>query len=337
MADSPQTLATILNALAQNFRGQVVRTMNRRSVLLKTLPIVRGEGKNVAWDVELDGMVAETFTDGADAANFGSDAVTPVTLSWALFRSNFRVTDLAMATSSTSRTPAGLLNLMGRNIVNSATKLASTINAACYSSTSGLIGLDYALRDDNTYGGVDRTQAGNATFRGNLFAPGVATAPTLDQIRDDLTVQIYKACGRQPDLALCSPEVFRKLGSLFQEFRRINQMSSARGDVVLDGSIGAIEFEGCVFIKDKDATAGSIYYLNTDAVRIEYLSQPGSGMGGDGEEREMEDGFGSVPLGMKVKPLAVTGASRKVSSQIFLQMVVEDPHSCGLRTNVSTV
>lgn len=344
MADNPQTLAAVLSALAQNFRPQVVRTINRRSVLLKTLRVQPGEGKNVAWDVELDGMVAEAFNDGDDATNFGSDGVNPATLSWALFRANFRLTDLAMSASQTSRTPEGLMDLMGRNLVNSATKLASFINPQLYNSSSGLIGFDTALRDDNTYATIDRTQAANASFRGNKLDPGVATAPTLDQIRDDITVQIYKACGVQPDLAFCSPEVFRKIGSLFQEFRRYNQqtvgdMETAGGRAVsLDGSIGAIEFEGCVFIKDKDATQNRIYYLNSEYVHIEYLPQPQGAVlvRDDSTEMDMDDGFGPVPLGMRVKPLAITGSSRKISSQVFMQLVVERPNACGMRLNVST-
>lgn len=342
MADNPQTLSAVLNALAQNFRDQVVKTVNRRSVLLKTLRVQPGEGKNVAWDAEFDGMVAETFNDGDDAQNFGSDLVAPATLSWALFRSNFRITDLAMAASATSRTPAGLMNLLGRNIVNSSAKLASTINAACYSSTTGLIGLDTALRDDNTYAGIDRTDPNYALWKSNVFDPGSPTAPTLDQIRDDITVSIYKACGEQPDIALCPPEVFRKLGSLFTELRRYNQqvteMNTARGMVTLDASVGAIEFEGCVFIKDKDATANTIYYLNSNYVHIEFLPQPVGGLGeaSDAHDAPMDDGFGPVPLGMKVKPLAVTGSSRKASSQVFTQLVVTKPSAMGRRKNVLT-
>src|SRR5258707_256017 len=141
MAD-PQNLSAVLSALAQNFRPQVVRTINRMSVILRTVPVMAGAGKNVAWDIELSGMLAEVFTDGDDATSFGVDAVTPATLSWALFRSNFRITDLAMAAAQSSLTPQSLMNLMGRNVVNSTRRLSSFVNAKVYSGTTDIVGLD---------------------------------------------------------------------------------------------------------------------------------------------------------------------------------------------------
>jgi hypothetical protein len=341
MADTSQTLSSILSALAQNFRPKIVRTINRRSVLLKTLPVIPGEGKNIAVDVEFDGMVAETFSDGADASNFGSDALTPATLSWAMYRSNFHITDLAMATARTSLTPLSVLNLWGRNMVNAATKLASSMNLDSYSGAAGnaMTGLDTALRNDNTYMGIDRTQSANAGFRGNLIDPGVPTAPTLSQIRKDINTTIYSASGEQPDLAFCSPAIFNTLGDLFTELRRYNdgvrEIETAKGKITLDASLGAIEFEGCVFIKDKDATANQIYYLNSNYVRFEYLpQQPEADVMTLGSDVDLEDGFGPVPLGARFKKLATQGASERASMQTFINIVVEKPNSCGLRLNV---
>ena len=96
MSDVPQTLTTILNNLALDFRPRVVRAINRRSVLLTVLPIVMGSGKNVTWDIETSGANAETFNDGDDASNFNSDAIVAPTLGWGLVRSNFRVGDVAV-------------------------------------------------------------------------------------------------------------------------------------------------------------------------------------------------------------------------------------------------
>ena len=79
MADIPQTVALLV--LAQNYRGDVVRQINRRSALLKLLPLVKGEGKNCAWSVEGSGAVAENYTEGQDASNFGSDSQNEALLS----------------------------------------------------------------------------------------------------------------------------------------------------------------------------------------------------------------------------------------------------------------
>jgi hypothetical protein len=346
MADNPQTLSTILTALAQNFRPKIVRTVNRRSVLTKVLPVVKGEGKNIAVDVEFTGAIAEAANDGDDVVNYGSDALSPATLPWAIYRSNFRVGDVAMAAAASSLTPLSVQNLWVRNLVNGATALASAINLDLYSGNGGaspphITGLDTALLDNNTYMGIDRTQSGNATFRGNVIDPGSPTAPTLSSLRKDINTTIYTACGEQPDIAMCGPAVFNTIGDLFTELRRYNQgvteIETAKGKIVLDASIGAIEFEGCVFIKDKDATANEIFYLNSNYVRIEYLDlSPMADVMSAGDDLDLEDGFGPVPLGARFKKLATTGASEKATMEVALNIVVEKPNTCGIRKNVLT-
>jgi hypothetical protein len=341
MADNPQTLSAVLTSLAQNFRPRVVRTMNRRSQTMKTLPVVAGEGKNIAVDIEFDGMIVENFNDGDDAVNFGSDAVAPATLPWGLYRANFRVTDLARATARTSRSPQGLLALWGRNLVNASAKLSSNLNAEAYAGPgtgTRMTGFGVAVHDTNTYMGIDRSQAANAGFRGNVIDPGAPTKPTLDLIRGDINTTIYDKSGETPDLAFCPSAVFNKLGSLFTELRRYNQsveMTTAKGRVTLDASVGAIEFEGCTFIKDKDATANQIVYVNSNYVRFEYLPQQDEEeVMSQGNMQPLDDGYGPIPLGARFKKLATLGSSEKATMQVFINLVVEKPIACGIRKNV---
>jgi hypothetical protein len=332
-----QDLSAILGVLAQNVRPTVVRTYNRRSTLLRTLRIDQGEGKNVAWDLESDAAVAETFADGDEVTNFGVDGLFQATLPWGLYRSNFKVGDLARAAAKSSRTPTGLLRLWARNLVNAITKNASTINKALFAGggANSIIGLDTALDDSNTYAGVDRTQPASTGFRASVIDPGQPTVTGIASVRDDLR-QVFEKSGVQPDIAICSPALYNRLGAQFDDSRRrVQDITTARGQVHLDGSVGGIEIDGCVFMRDKDATPGRIYYLNTDAVHIEYLPQdtdvevPGT------TQEQTEDGFGTVPLGMVAEPLAKTGDAMKAHVKVFLQLVVEAPHMCALRKNAS--
>lgn len=337
MADTAQTLALI--TLAQNYRGDIVRQINRRTMLLRVLPIVKGDGKNVAFVPEADGALAENYSDGADAANFGSDAQASATLAWGLYRSNFHVTGLAMAAASSSGTPMGNLALWARNQINGAAKLASTVNKDCFSGagTGTLIaGLDVAVASaTNTYAGIDRTQGGNAYFRPTVVDPGVLTAPTFALLRDDIR-QIYEASGEMPDLAVCSPAVFNKIGSLFDNTRRqIDSINTARGSMRLDFGFQALEVDGTVFLRDKDATANRIYYLNTNHVRVEYLP-PAPPAGVVVQAMAANDGFGQVPLGISYEMLAKLGDSDRAQAKTYVQLVVDRPDACGARLNVST-
>jgi hypothetical protein len=337
MADTAQTLALI--TLAQNYRDDIVRQINRRTMLLRLLPIVKGEGKNVAFAPEADGQVAENFADGADAANFGSDAQASATQGWGLYRSLIHVTGLAQAASAASRTPVGNLALWARNSINASAKLASIINKACFNGAgtgTTIAGLDVAVgQNNNTYFGIDRSQGGNAYFRPIVVDPGVPTAPTFALIRDDIR-QIYEASGENPDIALCSPAVFNKVGSLFDATRRqIDTIATARGSMRLDFGFQALEVDGTLFVKDKDATAATIYYLNTNHVRLEYLP-PVQPPGVPAGPAPANDGFGPVPLGMNYEMLAKLGASDRAQVVSMLQLVVDKPCSCGVRLNVLT-
>lgn len=341
MADSPQNLSAITNALAQMYRPKIVKQINRRSVLLKVLPIRAGRGKNVAWDVEQDGAYAENFSDGDNVSDYGSDAIAPATVAWGLLRSNFRITDLAKAAARTTGNPADIVSLFARNLSSASRKLTKRINGQLYTGTGSsgqLAGFkQVVIRDDNTYAGIDRTDSANAYFRGNVIDAG-GGGLTLARIRNAIGDTIYSVAGEQPTLGMCPPTVFNYLGGLFQEQRRytdtVRVVSTPRGEIKLDASIGSIEIEGCTLIKDVDAPAGEIQFINPEYCAIEYLPQTEDGeMSDDVMEAAADDGYGPVPLGFAVKKLAVQGASSPFSMQVFLQLAVERPNALGRLTN----
>lgn len=343
MADTPQTLALITTALAQKYRPQVTRQINRRSILLRILPIRQSDtAKNVAWDVEADGAYAENFSDGADAADFGSDAVSPATLNFGLMRSNFRVTDQARAAARTVNNPEAMSNLLMRNAVNAVAKLTSRANAQLYTGTGSsnqIAGLkQVVLRDDNTYAAIDRTVGDNAYWRSNVIDVGGA-ALTLARLRTAIGDTIYSASGEQPTVAMCPPTVFNYIGGLYDSNRRYQTETSRtiatpRGNVVLDASVGVIDVEGCTFIKDKDAPATEIQFLNLDTLSVEYVNLvPDEMMPEALIERDADDGFGPIPLGMYLKRIATLGASSRFSLQSYLQLACTRPNANGRMHN----
>lgn len=339
MADTITTLSLI--TLAQEYRGDVVRQINRRTVALRIFPIVPGEGKNIGWVPESDGQVAENYSDGADAANFGGDSQASATLSWGLYRANLHVSNLAMDAAATASTPEGDRNLWSRNVQNGSAKLGSLLNGAFYSGAgtgTTWAGMDVAIGSTtNVYAGIDRTSGGNTYWQPTVIDPGTLTKPTFAQIRDDVR-QIYIAGRENPDVALCSPGVFNAIGNLFDNTRRqnIEQIRTARGKVSLDFGFQALEMDGMYFVKDKDATENRIYYCNSNHIRIEVLPPAEyRGMGLDNwEDVEGDDGFGPIPLMFKYEKLAKLGASERAEVTSTAQLVVDQPNTCGVRKNV---
>lgn len=342
---------TALIVLAQNYAGDIVRQINRRSVLLATLPIVRDEGKNVAWVAEGDDGYAAGFSEGADVPAYGGAAQTPAVLSWAQYWSTFAMSGLSLATAATSRTPLGNVDLWARHVVNGAAKLSSLLNVDLFTGDGSpahpMIGLDSAIGlTTNTYATIDRVA--NSFWRPYVVNPGVATALTFDQIRLDLGT-IYVNSGYRPDLAVVSPAVFRKIAALFDPLKQywfttmgaeyVKNVRTQRGEFQLEGGVGAISFDGCTIFEDKDCPSNAIYYLNSEWVEIKYLPFDMSRIP-DMEDESMElmanDGIEMLPLGLRLEMVAKTGDAEKAFMKSYLQLQVKRPNSCGVRLNVST-
>lgn len=333
MADNPQTLSGITSALAQTFQNEVKSQVNRMSVLLSILRVKVGAGKNVAWDVEYDGAIAENFSDGADVSNYGSDGLMPATLSWGLHRSNFRVTDLAAATAATSHSPQQVKDLIGRGFFNSMGKLASTLNGNFYSGAgtgTTIAGLSLAVDSAGTYAGIDR---GSYSWWGSYEVDSSSAQISLAQIRTDLA-GVYTNCGMRPDVALCAPAVRNKIVELFDAGRQWNRdVLTARGKTTLEYSSNVIVVDGVQFIEDKDCTAGAIYYLNSNEIDVEVLPQANNFSDPMGAA---SDGFNQLMLGFYAKELGATGASRKMSVMSTCQLAVRRPNAFGKRLNILT-
>lgn len=338
MADTPQTLALIV--MAQEYRGDLVRQINRRATALRVLPIKRGSGPACSIALEADGLNAENYSEGADVTSYGSDAQGSGTHPWAMYRSTFRLTGLAGAVAASGSTPMGNRRLWARNMVNSSAKLASIINVGLHTGagTGTLIqGFGNAIGDaTNTYYTIDRSDAGNAYFRPYVADPGVPTAPTLKQIKDDLGL-IYDASGEVPEIALVPTAVFNKIEALFEpNIRYVKEIVTARGPMVLESGYEGINIGGCNFLRDKDAAAGTIEYINSNYVEIEYLPPDIPGLEALMASVPADDGYGALPLGFVYEMLAKTGDSTKAMVKSYLQLKVSRPNACGMRKNVAT-
>jgi len=331
-------LSTVTNVLAQTFRPRIVRTFNSSSRLLRLLQIERGEGKNISWGIETTGAIGENFTDGADVSNYGIDTPDDAVLSWGLYRSNFKITNLALATARTSASPADMLRPMGRSFENACRKLARTINGVLYSGAgtgttiAGLHGI--AVDSTGTYANIDPA---TYTWWVSTENDSAGALLTIDQIRTDIGA-IYDACGMAPDFALCSTAVFNKVKALFDAQLKYNlsaEVVTARGAIKLVNSPEVIVIDGCQFIRDKDATASAIIYGNSEFIEWQVLAQP------QGFASPIVDMIGQTDpsaanllRGLYAYELGRTGSSRKVSVEAHLQLVIRRRNAFGKRLNI---
>lgn len=339
MADTLQTQALI--ELATKFAPEIVRQSNRASVALMLLESRQGinaSGPNIA--AEQTGANAEETTEGADVTSFGSDSQSAAVLAWAMERATFHVSDEAMSRAVIAGNPSGNIALWARNMLNAVDAMCSKINGLIYTGSSGIIGFDSAIGStSNTYAGIDRSQAANAYWRPSVFDTGSLTTITQKLITQDLA-NIAILSNRRPNIALCNPLTFAAVENTFNVQRQFFTMAangiqqSFLGDVALP----YLSIHGTRFVEDKDgygaANNGTIYYLNSQHARIEYVPYQDV----NGFMTSTVSGGAQVPgvpLAMQFVPLAKAGNSSKAMVRCQLQLVVDRPNACGVRKNLN--
>lgn len=271
------------------------------SPLLGALPWKKGAGKNVMWVIEnLITCKSEVFSEGQDVIlESGADERLAV-IPWSAYRSQFMISGMAKSLVKEEEYP----EVIKRSMLHSLKILANQISSHMYKTNQhGLVALDEAIADSNTYATQDRTDLKD--WRANVFDPGVPVELSFDTLRNDLS-DIYKNCGERPNFATVSPATMNQIGKLFQ---LTSQDSTPR----------FVMFDGCKFVEDKNAPEGTIYYLNTNYVYMEYLSN-----------WDVEDSH----LGLRAQWLAKQGDCDVGILSTYIQLVVEKPNTCGVRKNI---
>ena len=333
MSDTVQTSSLI--QLATIFRDDIVKQINRAAPLTSLLRAERGynaSGPN--WVAQSSGHAARTHSEGASFDGAASDAQAQATLGWGLYDTSFVVTDEAMARAAAGGNPMGNVKLFAKNMLDAAEQLGKKIEGDLFTGTgsNSIIGLADAIDDSNTYAGINRASA--TYWRSTVKAPGTLTTLSKAQIEGDLA-EISVAGGMRPNLAVCSPLVFAKVLGLFDSERQFMTPTGSNGGkpVLGDPSLAVAYVSGCMFVEAPDGYAsannGSIYYLNSNHVHMEYIPYV-----------EVA-GFTSMALSMPSLPFAldvVMGAKTSHASKGVLrcqvQLVVDRPNTMGVRQDI---
>lgn len=333
MSDTQQT--TSLIKAASIFAPRIVPTIRRTCTLAAMIPVVQGyNAQGPQWALRTSGHLAQTHAEGSTFADFGSDAQATATLGWGLYEGGFHVSDEAMSRARASRNPLDVANLWGLNLEGGIETMASKINNDCYtgSGSNSIIGLDSAIDDDNTYATVVRGSV--ASFRANVFGSGTLQTLTTKQVRDDLA-SIKNAKGQRANKAVCNPLTFSVVAELFKAERQYVS-SATMGPVPAflgESMVATCMVDGCLFVEDADGYAasnnGTIYYLNTNHVRFEYIPYV------EVANMPTQDVPSPLPFGLQLVPLPKTGHASKAVIRCQVQLVVDDPRSCGVRRNIS--
>lgn len=345
-----ETLSSVSSALSQLFDAELARQFNRLTVTAANVPVVAGRGKNAAWDVTFTGATAATVAEGSDvqSSEYAQDVNVPATLSWAHYRSSFKVSETELDAAATSAGSAtALLDLFGERMSGSATKLAQQINQDMISATgtdgsgnSTIVGLlQGPLETTGTYATILRSSY--SEWGGNTRKNGGTARPLSFDLLYQLEQDIYTASGEVPDLIICTPAIYRKYAGLFEQVRRL--ATDGRGPLSYDAGAAELFWKGIPVLRDRDLTAGTCMMLNRRNLELKYLPRLRTPQ--DAVMQEMMPLAGSngqgmttpLSLGGRVAILAKTGDSVAVSMKTTVQLTVKRPNSMGYIADISEV
>lgn len=343
-------LSAVANALSQGFAPDLMRQYNRVTVLGSEIGSIfqPGNGKNVAWDVMMDGQTAASYAEGADVTSgeFTVDAPLPATLSWGHYRSAFQVSETQLNAAFYSKeSGTALITMLKERMLSAVGKLASVENGDCWTGTGtdgsgnpNIVGLaGGALAATGNYAGISRSTY--PLWQGNVLANGGSARALTQDLLEQAEQDIYVASSMRPTLIVCSPGVWRKYISLWAPTQRVNDNMQR-----FDASVSDLSFKGIRVVRDKDAPAGTLLMLTTDVIKKVYLPEipdaqvdavvaqltPGEGTNGAGVDTPLQ-------LPFKFEALAKTGDSVKFMCKSVLNLMVGRPNAQALVQDISEV
>lgn len=170
--------------------------------------------------------------------------------------------------------------------------MADQVSGAANGSRTTLGGVDYAIATNNTYGGIDRTQSGNAYFRGNVDATGgtVSFVPINNAYDGILRHANEEGDTEAPDLMLLSNPAGGV--NLYGRFRELIAPSErfTHEDFKVKFGIANYNYMGMKAVMENRGTGGQVKILTTSTwvfggqeIPRELLAQ--RIIGSDAEER----------------------------------------------------
>lgn len=332
------------DALSEQFENEIVRAINRESLLLSVLPTIRGNGKRSAWDVQGDNTAGGSYAEADDVqeAEYGSEAEIPATLGWGLYRTPFRVTGLAQAAAATTDRPSELQEYWLEKMFGAVSRLGQLINIDLYTGVGankilGLYATAGALLDTGTYAGIDRST--NTFWQGNVVGNSGTPRPISFSLMREVVREIFIASGREPDLIVTDPIQWDKYAALFDSNRRytIDTIRTAAGEIKLSGGHRALEFDGRPVLRDKDHPAGKMSFIDTANVRVKFLptraNQPSTEAEGTFAIHDDRGRVSGLPC--RIEHLGKTGDTTKSFAKVYPQLVNRRCNSSGALIDLS--
>jgi hypothetical protein len=344
-----ETLASASNALAQTYAEKITRTWNRTGELARNLSVVAGGGigggKNVAWQVEMDGASAVDFAEGSDVTSgeFDFDPFQDAILPWGQYRASFEISNLMINALGNSVGNAGALDdLWGERVFGKAAKLLDRINSDLYvgtgTGTQGnpcIIGLQTALAATGTYAGLSKSTypewAGNVGANG-----GIPRQLTMNVLSTTENIG-FIAHNAQINAWFTSAGLRTKYEMLFEQIKRV--VSDGGAIQAYNGGAKDYFWRGNPILRDRQNPIGNMFGLDMTQIELRVLPWVPVTDGVPVGVRDIPSSNGTDVKGtgipVHIYPLGRTGSGVKFVLEIYAQLKVTLPEAHIVVTDVS--
>lgn len=194
-----------------------------------------------------------TYQEGMDAAeyNWGFYDVSVV----------FTLTD-----SLQNKGKEQVVDLLKGKIKQAELALSEKINTDLFSGsdTKGIIGMDTAIAASGTYGSIDGTA--NTFWRSNVET--AAEALSFAKMRTSKNTANKGNGGSNVSLIVTTQTLYEKMFSLLTAIYQMNPIATKETKRLADASFSVLEFEGVPVTFDESATAGCVYFINKDNMKL---------------------------------------------------------------------
>lgn len=333
MATNPTDLASI--SLTDVLAPELEQAFNRTAKALRYIKVVGADSQNGPfWANENDeNMEVETYAEGADSSNYGSDEDFNATLAWARYRSRIQISDDALNQSRLSPTPLVSRDMFARKLVSHSEAVIKRLETDLFdgAGSNGLVGFDEAIDDSNSYAGVNRATEAywRSTVNHNSGTPRAITKDLIRSTLDDVSV----ASGERPDIAFCHPYVFSKVAGLFD-----SEIRYVGGGATSLGTTASVNIEGTEFVRTAGDGYGdggdsaTIFLCNSSKMEIQAVPH----VVGDFSDSMAFTNPSDLTIAnfLNYHKLAKTGDATKGVVRVKCQLVVRKPIAFGKITDI---
>lgn len=350
----------LASAYPQFYGGEVRPQMQRKAPLLRYLPTKAcATGDSVRWLTSFAGQSAGNVNiDGGNFLSAVADPRVPATLAMGAVSAPMKVTTAAQWKANAQSVQPNLMDLFGQNLMEGLNAAVKLINQQLFNGTGSanqLTGLSSAVAATGTYANISQSTYTNWASQTKANG-GSNRSLTLALIKQTTTAIAQNSPYGRPDFAVLPPALMDTLEGLFDGtlFTKAQEAGNFQAGVVRTNGGQIVQStgfrtlywasQGITFIEDPDCTNTAqtnannvIYFLNSNAVEIQYLVPAGMGQWvADQKSMQAQEqglgGLGSLLFDFRMRPR--TQYSDEGDVTCSLNVVVKDRAACGLLADV---